>query len=125
MGRCTDAYATINDTQEISQKTGYLLSNIDAGMGEICRNRMLCGQCADDVNSLATVDDVMWKSHKMISQINCSNKSHKTIAKDKRMSYPRMEMMNDAFGCSRATQVHIEDLRLGNLTEKHPIQRGE
>ena len=29
-----DAYATINDTQEISQKTGYLLSNVYAGIGE-------------------------------------------------------------------------------------------
>ena len=42
------------------------------------------------------------------------------IAEDKMMSCPRMEMTNDAFGCSRATQVHMEDLRLVNLTEKHP-----
>ena len=41
------------------------------------------------------------------------------------MSHPRMEMTNNAFGCSRATQVHMEDLRLVNLTEKHPSQRGE
>ena len=34
MGRRTDAYATINDTWEISQKTGYLLGNIDAGIQE-------------------------------------------------------------------------------------------
>ena len=34
MGRHTDAYATINDTQEISQKTSYLLRNIDAGIQE-------------------------------------------------------------------------------------------
>ena len=33
------------------------------------------------------------------------------------MSRPRMERMNDAFGCSRATQMCIEDLRLANLTE--------
>ena len=39
------------------------------------------------------------------------------IAQDKMMSHPRMEMMNDTFGCSRATQVHMEDLRLVNLTE--------
>ena len=38
---------------------------------------------------------------------------------------PRMEMMNDAFGCSRATQVQMEDLRLVNLTEICPSQRGE
>ena len=30
-----NAYATINDTQEISWKTGYLLGNIYAGIGEI------------------------------------------------------------------------------------------
>ena len=29
-----DAYATINNTQEISQKTGYLLGNVDAGIQE-------------------------------------------------------------------------------------------
>ena len=29
-----DAYATINNTWEISWKTGYLLSNIDAGIWE-------------------------------------------------------------------------------------------
>ena len=40
-------------------------------------------------------------------------------------SRQRTEMMNDAFGCSRATQVHMEDLRLVNLTEIRPSQRGE
>ena len=40
-------------------------------------------------------------------------------------SCPRMEMSNDAFGCSRATQVHMEDLRLVNLTEFYPSQRDE
>ena len=34
MGRCTDAYATINDTWEISQTPGYLLSNVDPGIWE-------------------------------------------------------------------------------------------
>ena len=47
------------------------------------------------------------------------------IAQGKMTSRPRMKMMNDAFGCSRATQVHMEDLRLDNLTEYHPSQRGE
>ena len=47
------------------------------------------------------------------------------IMEDKMTSCPRMEMMNDAFGCSRATQVHIEDLRLVNLTEICPSRRGE
>ena len=61
----------------------------------------------------------------MITQINRTNESHKTIAQDKMTSRPRMEMMNDAFGCSRATQVHMEDLRPVNLTEKCPSQRDE
>ena len=33
-------------------------------------------------------------------------------------SRPRMEMTNDALGCSRATKVHMEYLRLVNLTEQ-------
>ena len=56
----------------------------------------------------------------MITQINCTNELHKTITQDKMMSYPRMETMNDAFGCSRATQVRMEDLRLVNLTKYRP-----
>ena len=35
-------------------------------------------------------------------------------------SDPGMEMTQDAFRCSRATQVHMEDLRLVNLEEYHP-----
>ena len=61
----------------------------------------------------------------MIAQINHTNESHKMIAQDKMTSHPRMEMTNDAFRCSRATQVHMEDLRLVNLTEKCPSQRDE
>ena len=56
----------------------------------------------------------------MIAQINHTNELHKMITQGKMMSHPRMEMMNNAFGCSRATQVHMEDLRLVNLTEFHP-----
>ena len=33
-GRHTNAYATINDMWEISQKTGCLLGNVDAGIWE-------------------------------------------------------------------------------------------
>ena len=47
------------------------------------------------------------------------------IVEDKMTSHPRMEMTNDAFGCSRATQVCMEDLRLVNLTEIGPSRRGE
>ena len=61
----------------------------------------------------------------MIAQMNHTNESHKTIAQDKMTSHPRMEMTNNAFGCSRATQVHMEDLRLVNLPEKHLSRRDE
>ena len=81
---------------------------------------MPCGQCADDTNRRVTDDDVMWELHKSIAQINRTNESHKTITQNKMTLCPGMEMMNDTFGCSRATQVHMEDLRLINLIEIHP-----
>ena len=60
-----------------------------------------------------------------VTQNDRTNDLHKTIAQDKMTSCPRMEMMNDTFRCSRATQVHMEDLRLVNLTEKCPSQSDE
>ena len=54
-----------------------------------------------------------------------TSQSHKQIAQNKMTSHPRMEMTNDTFGCSRATQVHMEDLRLVNLIEIRPSQRDE
>ena len=120
MGRCTDAYATINDLQEISWNTSYLLGNVYVGIGEIAGT----GYCVDDRQTMQTVKSQLmtsWGSHtKMITQINNTNELHKTIAQDKMMLHPRMEMMNNAFGCSRATQVCMEDLRLVNLTEFCP-----
>ena len=61
----------------------------------------------------------------MITQIIHTNELHNMIAQDKMTSHPRMDMTNDAFRCSRATQVHVEDLRLVNLTEKCPSQMNE
>ena len=72
-----------------------------------------------------TDDDIMWELHKSITQINRTNALHKQITQNKMTSYPGMEMTNDAFRCSRATQVHMEDLRLVDLTEIHPSRRGE
>ena len=105
-------------------KTGYLLGNVDTGIQEFAGT----GYCVNDMQMMqnhVTVDDITWKSHRMIAQMNHTNELHKTIAKDKMTLCPRMEMMNDTFGCSRATQVHMEDLRLVNLTEICPSQRGE
>ena len=58
------------------------------------------------------------QSHKRIAQMNHTKRSHN----GKMMSRQRMEMMNDAFGCSRATQVCMEDLRLVNLTEIRQVK---
>ena len=44
-----------------------------------CGNWIPCGQCADDADSRVTVDDVTWRSHKIISQINCTKQLHKLI----------------------------------------------
>ena len=60
-----------------------------------------------------------------VAQNDCTNQLNKMIMEDKMTLHPRMEMTNNAFGCSRATQVHMEDLRLVDLTEKHPSRRGE
>ena len=51
----------------------------------------------------------------MITQINCTNELHKMITQVNMMSHPRKETMNDAFGCSRATQVYMDNLKLVNL----------
>ena len=63
------------------------------------------------------------ESHKQIAQTNRTNKSHKQIAQSKMTSLPRMEITNNTLGCSRATQVLMEYLRLVNLTEICPSRR--
>ena len=78
-------------------KTSYLHRNVDAGIWEFTRT----GYHVNDMQTMqnqVTVDDIMWKSHKTITQIICTNELHKQIAEDKMTSCPRMEMMNDAFG---------------------------
>ena len=86
------------------------------------------GYFVDDVQMMQTDNLQMMTSHgsctsqlhKSIAQINHTNESHRTIAQNKMTSHPGMEMTNNAFGCSRATQVCMEVLRLVNLTEIHP-----
>ena len=48
MGRCTDAYATINDMWEISWETGYLLGNVDTGIWEFTG----MGYCVNDMQMM-------------------------------------------------------------------------
>ena len=52
MGRRTAAYATINNKWEISQNTGYLLSNVYMGIGEL----METGYHVDDMQTMQTVE---------------------------------------------------------------------
>ena len=96
--------------------TGYLLRNVDAGTQEFAG----MGYCMDDGQMTRTDESQM-----MMSCRGHTSQSHKRIAQNKMTSRPRMEMTNDAFRCSRATQVHMEYLRLVNLTETCPSRRGE
>ena len=57
-----DAYATINNTQEISWKTGYLLGNVYVGIGEITG----MGYCVNNEQMMQTVKSQLmtsWGSH--------------------------------------------------------------
>ena len=69
------------------------------------------GYCVDD-RQMTWTDELQM----MTSRQSCTSQLHKQITPSKMTSHPRMEMTNDAFRCSRATQVHMEDLRLVNLT---------
>ena len=53
-----------------------------------------------------------------VTQNDRTNQLYKRITQGKMTSHSRMGMMNDTFGCSRATQVCMEDLRQVSLTEK-------
>ena len=56
-------------------------------------------------------DDVMSESHKSIAQTNCTKTADVTS---------KNGMTKRRMGCSRATQVHMEYLRLVNLSEICP-----
>ena len=59
MGRCTDACVTINDTQEISQNTGYLLGNIDTEIREFAG----IGYHVNDMQTMQTIKLQLMTSH--------------------------------------------------------------
>ena len=93
-----DAYATINNTWEISQKTSYLLGNVDTGIREFM-GMLYHVNDMQMITSWVAVDDVTWKPHKMITQINHTNESHKTIAQGKMMhvqEWKQWMMLSDA-----------------------------
>ena len=76
------------------------------------------GNCVNDGQTRWTDESQMMTSHR-----GRTSQPHKRIAQNKMMSHPRLEMTNDALQCSRATQVHMEYLRLVNLTEICPSRR--
>ena len=57
-GKHTDAYATINDTREISWNTSYLLGNVYMGIGEITG----MGYHVDNVQMMQTVKSQLMTS---------------------------------------------------------------
>ena len=64
MGRCTDAYTTINDTQEISRENWlltweHLCGNVDAGIQEFVGT----GYLVDNVQMTRTDELQMMTSH--------------------------------------------------------------
>ena len=97
------------------RNTGYLLRNVDAGTQEFVGTGYHVGD-----GQMRQTDGLQM----MMSRWSCTSQSHKRITQtnhaNKMMSRPRMEMMNEAFRCSRATQVHMEDLKLVNLTAIRP-----
>ena len=86
--------------------TGYILGNVDAGIQELAGT----GYCVDDGQTTRTDESQMMTSrgsrtsqlHKQVAQMICTKQDD---IKSKNGN-------DDAFGCSRATQVHMEDLRL-------------
>ena len=94
--------------------TGYLLGNVHVGTQEFAG----MGNHVNDRQTRRTDESQMMTSH-----WGRTSQSNKSITQNKMMSCQRMEMTNDALGCSRATQVHMEYLRLVNRTEICPSQR--
>ena len=92
--------------------TGYLLRNVDVGTQEF----LGMGNRVNEGQMRRTDESQMMTSHR-VAQVSCTNESHKQIAQSKMTSLPRMEITNNALGCSRATQVLMEYLGLVNLTE--------
>ena len=98
--------------------TSYLLGNVDTGTQEFAEtgNRVNEGQTR-------RTDESQMMTSRWVTQVNHTNELHKRIAQSKMTSLPRMEITNDALGCSRATQVLMEYLRLVNLKEICPSRR--
>ena len=73
----------------------------------------------DKMDRRVADDDVTSESHKSIAQMNCTNK----VAQKNVDVTHKNGMTKRRLGCSRATQVCMEYLRLVNLTEICPSGR--
>ena len=73
----------------------------------------------DETGRRVADDDVTSESHKSIAQTNRTNK----VAQKTADVTSKNGMTKRRLGCSRATQVHMEYLRLVNLTEIFPSRR--
>ena len=76
-------------------------------------------QQTDKMDRRVADDDVMSESHKSIAQTNRTNE----VAQKTADVTSKNGMTKRCLGCSRATQVHMEYLRLVNLTEICPSRR--
>ena len=98
--------------------TGYLLGNVHTGTQEFAGmgNHVNEGQTrrTDESQMMTSRRGHTSESHKRIKQMNCTKQDDVT---------PKNGKTNDALGCSRATQVLMEYLRLVNLTEICPSRR--
>ena len=83
------------------------------------REQESCERQTDETDRRVADDDVTSESHKSIAQTNRTNK----VAQKNADVTNKSEMAKRRLGRSRATQVHMEDLRLVNLTEICPSQR--
>ena len=73
----------------------------------------------DETDRQVADDDVMSESHKSIAQTNRTNE----VAQETADVTSKNGMTKRRLGHSRATQVHMEYLRLVNLTEICPSRR--
>ena len=83
------------------------------------QERESCERQTDEMDRRVADDDVTSESHKSIAQTNRTNE----VAQKTADVTSKNGMTKRRLGCSRATQVCMEYLRLVNLTEICPSQK--
>ena len=82
VGLGLDPYTTINDTQEISQESSYLLGNVDAGTQEFAGmgNHVNDGQTTwtDKLQMMTSRRGHTSQLHKQIAHMNCTKQDDVT-----------------------------------------------